>query len=230
MAAAKASWRGVVTRSLVHPAAKPVVFVLALLPFAWLLYGAVTDNLGANPAEYLSRSTGDWTLRFLCMTLAVTPLRVLTGVPAFARFRRMLGLFVYFYVVLHFLCFSWFDMGFDLAAITKDIAKRPFILVGFTGFLLLTPLAATSFNRAVKALGAARWQALHKIVYVIAALAILHFFWMRAGKNDFAEVAVYAAILGTLLGWRLAQYLKKKRFSAVLSGSTPRRSEPPVAS
>jgi methionine sulfoxide reductase heme-binding subunit len=230
MAAAKASWRGVVTRSLVHPAAKPVVFVLALLPFAWLLYGAVTDNLGANPAEYLSRSTGDWTLRFLCMTLAVTPLRVLTGVPAFARFRRMLGLFVYFYVVLHFLCFSWFDMGFDLAAITKDIAKRPFILVGFTGFLLLTPLAATSFNRAVKALGAARWQALHKIVYVIAALAILHFFWMRAGKNDFAEVALYAVILGTLLGWRLAQYLKKKRFSAVLSGSTPRRSEPPVAS
>jgi methionine sulfoxide reductase heme-binding subunit len=229
MAAAKAPWRGVVARSLVHPAAKPILFVLALLPFAWLLHGAVTDNLGANPAEYLSRSTGDWTLRFLCMTLAVTPLRVLTGVPALARFRRMLGLFVYFYVVLHFLCFSWFDMGFDLAAITKDIAKRPFILVGFTGFLLLTPLAATSFNRAVKALGAARWQALHKTVYVIGGLGILHFFWMRAGKNDFAEVAVYAAMIATLLGWRLAQYLKKKRFPAALAAAA-RRHEPPVPS
>jgi sulfoxide reductase heme-binding subunit YedZ len=229
MAQAK-PWRGMVARSLVHPAAKPVVFVLALLPFAWLMYGAVTDNLGANPAEYLIRATGDWTLRFLCLTLAVTPLRVITRTPALARFRRMLGLFVYFYVVLHFLGFSWFDMGFDLAAITKDIAKRPFILVGFTGLLLLTPLAATSFNRAVKALGAARWQALHKIVYLIAALAILHFFWMRAGKNDFAEVAVYAAILGTLLGWRFVQFLRKKRLPAVLFGSTPRRSEPPVAS
>ncbi len=193
---------------LMHPLAKPVVFVAALLPFAWLFYGALTNNLGANPAEYLIRSTGDWTLRFLCITLAVTPLRVITGVAALARFRRMLGLFVYFYVVLHLLSYSWFDMGFDLGDIIKDIIKRPFILVGFAAFLLLTPLAATSFNRAVKALGAKRWQALHKLVYLIAGLGVLHFFWMRSGKNDFAEVAVYAVVLAVLLGWRLVRYLR----------------------
>jgi sulfoxide reductase heme-binding subunit YedZ len=196
-------------KALLHPLAKPLLFALALLPFAWLFYGAATNNLGANPAEYLERSLGDWTLRFLCLTLAVTPLRVITGTPALARFRRMLGLFVYFYAVLHLLAYSWFDMGFDLADIVKDIPKRPFILVGFSAFVLLTPLAATSFNRAVKAMGARRWQALHRLVYVIAGLAILHFFWMRAGKNNFAEVAVYAAILATLLGWRLAQWLRK---------------------
>jgi sulfoxide reductase heme-binding subunit YedZ len=114
---------------------------------------------------------------------------------------------------LHLLSYSWFDMGFDFADIAKDIPKRPFILVGFSAFLLLTPLAATSFNRAVKALGARRWQALHRLVYVIAGLAILHFFWMRAGKNNFAEVAVYAVIIAALLGWRVAQALKKKRAS-----------------
>ncbi len=204
---------------LLHPAAKPVLFLLALLPFAWLFYGAFTNQLGANPAEYLIRATGDWTLRLLCITLAVTPLRVLTGTPALARFRRMLGLFVYFYVVLHLLSYSWFDMGFDLADIAKDIAKRPFILVGFSGFLLLTPLAATSFNRAVKALGAKRWQALHKLVYLIAGLGLLHFFWMRSGKNDFAEVAVYAAIIGVLLGWRLRQAWKKRAALPARKGS-----------
>jgi sulfoxide reductase heme-binding subunit YedZ len=213
---------------LMHPAAKPVVFVLSLLPFAWLFYAAATDNLGANPQEFLIRSTGDWTLRFLCLTLAITPLRVATGTPQLARFRRMLGLFTYFYVVLHLVAYSVFDKELVWSEIAKDIAKRPFILVGFSGFLLLTPLAATSFNRAVKALGAARWQVLHKLVYVIAGLAILHFFWMRAGKNDFAEVAVYAGILGTLLGWRLAQYLKKQRLPAVPAGSRPdgRRTAP----
>jgi methionine sulfoxide reductase heme-binding subunit len=199
-----------VGKALMHPAAKPVLFAAALLPFAWLVYGIVTNNLGANPAEYLIRSTGDWTLRFLCITLAVTPLRVITGTPTLARFRRMLGLFVYFYVVLHLLSYSWFDMGFDFAEIAKDIAKRPFILVGFTAFLLLTPLAATSFNRAVKAIGAKRWQALHKLVYVIAGLGILHFFWMRAGKRNFAEVAVYAAIIAILLGWRVVQWARKR--------------------
>ena len=195
---------------LMHPLAKPVVFVASLLPFAWLLYGAFTNNLGANPAEYLIRSTGDWTLRFLCVTLAVTPLRVVTGTPPLARFRRMLGLFVYFYVVLHLLSYSWFDMGFDVGDIIKDIIKRPFILVGFAAFLLLTPLAATSFNRAIKALGAKRWQTLHKLVYVIAGLGILHFFWMRSGKNDYAEVAIYAAILAVLLGWRFVRHLRSR--------------------
>lgn len=196
---------------LLHRLAKPIVFGVSLLPFCWLLFAAMTNQLGANPAEALSRSTGDWTLRFLCVVLAVTPLRIITGTPALARFRRMLGLFVYFYVLLHFLSYSWFDMGFDPADIAKDIAKRPFILVGFSAFVLLTPMALTSFNRAIKTLGAKRWQRLHKLVYVVAGLAILHFFWMRAGKNNFAEVYVYALILGTLLGWRVSYFLARKR-------------------
>jgi sulfoxide reductase heme-binding subunit YedZ len=186
-----------------HPAAKPALFVAALLPFAWLFYAAAADQLGANPAEHLIRSLGDWTLRFLCLTLAVTPVRTIMAQPALARFRRMLGLFTYFYAVLHLLGYAVFDMGLDVGEIARDIAKRPFILVGFAGFVLLTPLAATSFNRAIRALGAARWQALHRLVYLVAGLAILHFFWMRAAKHNFAEVAVYATILGVLLGWRM---------------------------
>ena len=196
---------------LMHPAAKPVVFAICLLPFAWLFFRAFNNQLGANPAEALIRATGDWTLRFVCIVLAVTPLRVMSSTPALARFRRMLGLFVYFYVVVHLLSYSWFDMGFDVADIGKDIIKRPFILVGFSAFLLLTPLAVTSFNAAIKAMGAKRWQRLHKLVYLIASLGILHFFWMRAGKNNFAEVFVYATIVALLLGWRVWNHWSKTR-------------------
>ncbi len=196
---------------LLHPLAKPMVFLLALLPLAWLLYGAATDRLGANPAEHLIRASGDWTLRFLCLLLALTPLRVLAKLPQLARFRRMLGLFVYFYALLHALSYSGFDMAFELGEIVRDIVKRPFILVGFSALLLLTPLAASSFNRAIKALGAKRWQRLHRLVYVVAALALLHFFWMRAGKNNFAEVWVYSAIMAVLLGWRVQHYFRKNK-------------------
>ncbi len=195
---------------LLHRFAKTVVFGLGLLPFCWLILAAFTNQLGANPAEFLLRSLGDWTLRFLCLVLAVTPLRVMTGMPALARFRRMLGLFVYFYAGLHLLSYSWFDMGFELDDITRDVAKRPFILIGFSGFVLLTALALTSFNRAIKMMGARRWQRLHRLVYVIAGLAVLHFFWMRSGKNNFTEVYVYAAILGSLLLWRWWYRMKKK--------------------
>ena len=195
---------------MLHRFAKPVVFGLALLPFCWLVRAALTDQLGANPAEFLLRALGDWTLRFLCLVLAVTPLRVISGALALARLRRMLGLFVYFYAVLHMLSYSWFDMGFELEDIAKDIAKRPFILVGFSGFVLLTALALTSFNRAIKLMGGRRWQRLHRLVYVVAGLAILHFFWMRSGKNNFAEVYVYAAILGSLLLWRWWYRVKNK--------------------
>ena len=200
-----------INKWLLHPAAKPLLWVVCILPFAWLFYGAATNTLGANPQEALIRATGDWTLRFLCIVLAVTPLRVISASPALARFRRMLGLFVYFYAVLHLLSYSWFDMGFDVPEIVADIVKRPFILVGFLAWILLTPLAATSFNRAIKSLGAKRWQLLHKLVYLIAGLGVLHFFWMRAGKNNFAEVFVYAGILGLLLGWRFWQFTNKKR-------------------
>ena len=206
-----ATWLAGRQKILMHPAAKPLIFGICLLPFAWLFYRAFNDLLGANPAEALIRALGDWTLRFLCIVLAVTPLRVITKTPALARFRRMLGLFVYFYVVLHLLSYSWFDMGFDVPDIVKDIIKRPFILVGFSAFLLLTPLAATSFNAAIKAMGAKRWQLLHKLVYLIAGLGLLHFFWMRAGKNNFAEVFVYAAIVAVLLGWRVWNAWTKSR-------------------
>ncbi|KPF48949.1 sulfite oxidase [beta proteobacterium AAP121] len=190
-------------RLLLKPAAKPLVFALALAPLGLLVWGVFADTLGANPAETLIRSTGDWTLRLLCLTLAVTPLRQWTGWHALARLRRMLGLFTFFYGLLHFLAFAWLDMGLDLGAIIADIAKRPFILVGSAALLLMLPLALTSFNRAIKALGAPRWQALHRAVYAVAVLAVLHFLWMRSGKNDLAEVGVYAAVLGGLLGWRV---------------------------
>lgn len=190
-------------QTLQHRSAKPLLWLLCLMPFAWLVWGAANDALGANPAEYLIRATGDWTLRLLCITLAVTPLRVMSGLPELAKFRRMFGLFTYFYVVLHLLCYSWLDMGFEWVDIAADIAKRPFILVGFGAFVLLTPLALTSFNRAIRWLGAKRWQWLHRLVYVVAVLAVLHFFWMRAGKSNFAEVFVYAAVIFVLLAWRV---------------------------
>jgi sulfoxide reductase heme-binding subunit YedZ len=195
---------------LAQPRAKPVVFALCLLPLLWLLARTALDQLGANPAEALIRASGDWTLRMLCLVLAVTPLRVMSRTPALARFRRLLGLFVFFYATLHLLAYSGFDMGFDLADIAVDIAKRPFILVGFSAWALLTLLALTSFNLAIRWLGAARWKVLHRAVYAVAGLAVLHFFWMRAGKNNFAEVAVYAALLGVLLGWRVRQAWHKR--------------------
>jgi sulfoxide reductase heme-binding subunit YedZ len=205
---------------LLHALAKPLLLALAFLPLGTLVVGAATDQLGANPAETLIRETGEWALRFLCLTLAVTPARVMFGLPALARLRRMTGLFTYFYGVLHLLSYAWFDMGFDVSDIVRDIAKRPFILVGFLSFLLLTPLAATSFNRAVKSLGARRWQMLHRLVYCVVALVLLHFFWMRAGKNDFNEVAVYAAILTLLLGWRLARKWRERRLQAASARAT----------
>jgi sulfoxide reductase heme-binding subunit YedZ len=188
---------------LLHPAAKPALFMLALLPFAQLLTGAVLNTLGPNPAEALVRGTGDWVLRFLCITLAITPLREWTGFSALARLRRMAGLFAFFYGVLHFLCYAWLDMGLVFGDIVRDIPKRPFILVGTLALLLMVPLAATSFNRAIKALGAARWKALHKSVYAIVLLGLLHFFWMRAAKQNFGEWTVYAVLVAVLLGWRL---------------------------
>ena len=204
-------------RWLGHPAAKPVVFLLWMLPAAWLVWAAFNDRLGANPAEALIRSLGDWSLRALVLVLLVTPLRVWAGWQQLARLRRMLGLFVFFYASLHWLAYAWFDMGFVWKDILADVPKRPFILVGSLAWLLLLLLAATSFNRAIRWLGAARWQALHRAVYAVALLAVLHFFWMRAGKRDFAEVAVYATVLGLLLGWRL--WRRGKRPSAVPGGN-----------
>ena len=192
-----------VRKRLLSPWAKPLLMLLLALPAVWLVYAAFNDLLGANPTEALTRQTGDWTLRGLCLVLAITPLREITGTPALLRFRRSLGVTTFVYACLHMLCYAWFDQGFALNEIWQDILKRPFIWMGFGGLVCMLPLALTSFNAAIRFLGVRRWQILHRLVYAVAVLAVLHFFWMRAGKNDFVEVGVYAAVLGTLLAWRI---------------------------
>jgi sulfoxide reductase heme-binding subunit YedZ len=190
--------------------AKVAVFLFGLYPLARIVLLGFTGGLGANPIEFLTRSTGLWTLVFLCITLAVTPARRLTGVNALVRFRRMIGLFAFFYVVLHFTTYVWFDKWFDVFAILKDIAKRPFILVGFSAFLLLIPLAVTSPKAMVRKLGR-RWQTLHKLIYPIAMLGVLHFWWVKSGKHDLLLPKIYGAVVIALLGWRLVLWLKERR-------------------
>lgn len=177
------------------------MFIAALLPLALLVYRALINDLGANPVETVNRYTGDWVLRLLLLTLAVTPLRRLTGWNGLLRYRRMLGLFAFFYACLHFLSWAWLDQFFVLADIVADVAKRPFITVGFTSFLLLIPLAATSTNAMIRRLGARRWQRLHRLVYLAAIGGVVHFLWLV--KSDIREPLVYAVILALLLGFRV---------------------------
>lgn len=184
-------------------ALKTLIWVLALLPFARLVYLGATGQYGANPLEFVTRSTGTWTLVMLCATLAVTPLRRLSGWNWLLRIRRLLGLFAFFYGTLHFMLWLGVDRGFDLAYMAKDVFKRPFITMGFAAFVLMVPLAATSTHAMVRRLGGRRWQALHRSIYAIAVLAILHYWWHKAGKNDFGEVSIYAAVVAALLGARL---------------------------
>lgn len=184
-------------------AIKIAVFIAALLPLARLVWSGFADRLGANPIEFITRSTGDWTLYFLCLTLAITPLRRLLQSPWLVKLRRMLGLFCFFYAALHFTTFLWFDHFFDLEEMWRDVLKRPFIAVGFTAFVLLIPLALTSTNAMVRRLGGKNWQRLHQLIYLISPLGILHFWWMKAGKNDFAEPILFGAIIAILLGMRL---------------------------
>lgn len=186
--------------------AKPLVFGLGLFPVARWIWLGVNDGLTANPTEFLSRSSGTWTLVCLLITLAITPLRQLLGQPALVRLRRMCGLFTFFYATLHALAWAWWDQGFEPAAMVADILKRPFITVGVAGFLLLALLAGTSTQGWIRRLGK-RWQTLHRAVYLIGVLAILHYFWHKAGKNDFATVTLYAAVLAGLLAWRVQRWL-----------------------
>jgi sulfoxide reductase heme-binding subunit YedZ len=176
---------------------KAAAFALCLIPFARLVWLATHRGLGANPIEYITRSTGFWTLTFLLITLTVTPLRRITGWNWLLRLRRMLGLFAFFYVCLHFTTYIWLDQFFDVAAMVKDIVKRPFITVGFGAFLLLIPLAATSTNTMVKRLGGRRWQLLHRLVYVVATLGVLHFWWLV--KKDITQPIIFGSLLGVLL-------------------------------
>jgi sulfoxide reductase heme-binding subunit YedZ len=178
------------------------VFVAALLPFlrvAWLVFkGELVE-----PLEFITHQTGDWALYMLCITLAVTPVRRLSGWNWLLKLRRMLGLFTFFYALLHFIAFFWFDHFFDIAAMLRDVAKRPFILVGFSAFVLLIPLAATSTNAMIRRLGGKRWQWLHRLIYLIAPLAVLHFWWMKAAKNNLAQPALFVVIVALLLGMRI---------------------------
>ena len=188
---------------LLKPWVKPVLWVLCALPLAALFYAAFMGTLGANPAEKLIRELGGWTLRWLLLTLAISPLREMASLPALVRYRRTLGVTTFVYATLHFLAYSWLDKGWVLQDIIKDVYKRNFILVGVTALILMTPLALTSFNAAIRAIGGKNWQRLHKLVYVIAMLGLLHFYWKKAAKNDTGEVMVYAVILACLLGWRV---------------------------
>lgn len=199
----ESGWHAALQRALLSRATKPVVWGLWLLPLAWLVWGVLADSLGANPAEALIRGTGDWALRALWLALAVTPLRQWLRLNALARLRRLLGLFAFFYAVLHLACYAWLDQGWVWGDIVADVLERPFILVGMLTFVLLLVLALTSPRVVLRWLGGVRWQRVHRIVYGAGLLALLHFYWMRTGKNDTAEVAVYGGLLAVLLGWRM---------------------------
>ena len=187
---------------------KPVVFLLCLLPLAALGSRALHGELTANPIEFITHATGDWTLRFLVITLCITPFRKILHLPELIRFRRMLGLFTFFYACLHFTTYIWLDKFFDLSEMWKDIAKRKYITVGFTAFLLLIPLAVTSTSASIRRLGGKRWQRLHRLIYFSAALGVIHYYWLV--KSAVIRPLTYGAIVAILLLWRLFSSLAKK--------------------
>lgn len=191
---------------------KAMLFVVCLLPLVRLLVLGFTDGLGANPIEFITRSTGTWTLTFLLVTLSITPLRKLFNQPALIRLRRMFGLFAFFYVSLHFITYIWLDQFFELPEIAKDIVKRPFITVGFLAFVLLIPLAVTSNNAVIKRMGAQRWQRLHRLVYVIGILGVVHYWWLV--KKDLTQPIIYASILAILLAYRIIAARQSKALAA----------------
>lgn len=188
---------------------KAALFVVCLIPFLLLIWRAVQGNLGPNPVETLQHTTGDWTLRFLIFTLAITPLRKLLKLPDLIRFRRMLGLFAFFYVCLHFLTYIGPDQSFSLAAMWHDVFKRPFITVGFLGFILLIPLALTSTAGWIRRLGGRRWQILHRAIYISAIAGVIHYYWLV--KSDVRKPLEYGFFVGILLIWRIADWILKKR-------------------
>ena len=199
---------------------KCAVFAASLAPAASLVWRATHDMLGANPVETLTHATGDWTFNFLLLTLAITPLRTITGQHWLVRLRRMLGLFAFFYGLLHFLTFAGFDHAFDPGAIMHDVAKRPFVAAGFVAFVLMIPLAATSFNAAVRWLGGRRWQELHRSVYAIGIIACVHYFWL-VKITAIQWPLLYAAILAALLGWRARERMRKYQPPGVPRAAPP---------
>mgnify|MGYP006267550509 FL=1 len=193
------------------PFLKTSFFILSLLPLIRLIWLGLHDGLGANPVEWITRSTGTWALVFLCVALAMTPLRLLTGSTQWIKMRRMFGLFCFFYALMHFLIWVWLDQNFDVDAMIKDVIDRPFITMGFVSFVLLIPLALSSNQYSLRLLGK-YWSLLHKLVYVIACTAIIHYWWHKAGKNDFETVSIYAVLILVLLCFRIPivkQYFKR---------------------
>ena len=178
---------------------KPVLFVAALIPFGALVYGLFTDGLGANPVETITHESGEWTLRLLLLTLLVTPLRRATGLAWLVRLRRMLGLFAFFYLMVHFATYAVLDAGLDLEYVVEDVLDRPYITVGFATLCALVPLAATSTDAMIRRLGGARWRRLHRLAYFAGAGGVLHFLWLAWSKSDLREPLIYAAILAALL-------------------------------
>ncbi|HEV7514610.1 MAG TPA: protein-methionine-sulfoxide reductase heme-binding subunit MsrQ [Candidatus Acidoferrum sp.] len=198
---------------------KPVVFLLCLLPLAELGWRALHGELTANPIEFITHTTGDWTLRFLVITLCVTPFRKILHLPELIRFRRMLGLFTFFYASLHFTTYIWLDKFFDLSEMWKDIAKRKYITVGFTAFLLLIPLAVTSTAGWIRRLGGRRWQRLHRLIYFSAALGVIHYYWLV--KSAVIRPLTYGAVVAVLLLWRLFASLSRKTQLRVDAATVP---------
>jgi sulfoxide reductase heme-binding subunit YedZ len=201
---------------------KVLVFLACLVPFGVLIWQALTGNLGPNPVETLQHTTGDWTLRFLVITLSISPLRRLLKLPELIRFRRMLGLFAFFYVCLHFLTYLGPDQNFSLAAMGKDVYKRPFVTVGFTGFVLLIPLALTSTAVSIRRLGGRRWQMLHRLIYISAVCGVIHYYWLV--KSAVLRPLTYAAIVAVLLLWRLVDWLIRRGRAVPAAASTQRAS------
>ena len=187
---------------------KSILFLISLIPLGRLVWLGYSDDLGANPIELITRSTGTWALVFLCITLAMTPLRLITGSAVWIKMRRMFGLFCFFYASIHFAIWLLLDQSLDLQAMIHDVLKRPFITMGFLSLVLLIPLAVTSNTWSVKKLGR-RWSLLHKLIYVIALTVIAHYWWHKAGKNDLQTVSIYAAVMTLLLIMRLP-FIKKK--------------------
>jgi methionine sulfoxide reductase heme-binding subunit len=208
-------WKRLLTRRWM----KVPVFLLCLVPVLLLVWKYLHQDLGANPVEFITHATGDWTLRFLAITLAVSPLRRLLGLPELIRFRRMLGLFAFFYGCLHFTTYLWLDKFFDFAEITKDVWKRPFITVGFLGFIAMAPLALTSTAGWIRRLGGRRWQMLHRLIYLSAIAGVVHYYWLV--KSDVRKPLLYAGIVSLLLAERIVRWVTRFRLS--------RRAKPTVA-
>ncbi len=202
---------------------RPLAFLLCLGPLAHLAWKGFNAELGANPIEVITRSTGLWTLTFLMITLAITPLRRLAGMAWLIRFRRMLGVFAFFYGSLHFITYIWLDQFFDVQSMLKDVRKRPFITIGFTAFVLLIPLAVTSTRKMIQRLGGKRWQALHRLIYVSATAGVIHFLWLV--KKDISLPTKYAIVLALLLGYRLMAWLWKA-LPAMRAGARGAREAP----